>query len=117
MKLFYTVLFVMCCSISFAQTSILKGKVLDSNDAFSLPGATLRLEPGNRYTVSNVTGDFEFLNVPPGNYTLSVHYMGYETYTQQISVNGKQEQLEVLLSPATHSIGEVSVMGDIAKGQ
>lgn len=117
MRLFYTVLFFMCCSIAFAQTSILKGKVLDSNDTFSLPGATLRLEPGNRYTVSNVTGDFEFLNVPPGNYTLSVHYMGYETYTQQISVNGKQEQLEVLLSPATHSIGEVSVMGDIAKGQ
>ena len=117
MRLFYTVLFFFYCSLSFAQTSILKGKVLDSNDKFSLPGATLKLELGNRYTVSNVTGDFEFLGVPAGTYTLSVNYMGYQTYTQQISVNGKQEQLEVLLSPASQSIGEVTVMGDIAKGQ
>ena len=117
MKLFYTVLFFLCCSVSFAQTSILKGKVLDSNDAFSLPGATLRLEPGNRYTISDVTGDFEFLNVPAGTYTLSINYMGYQTYTQQVTVNGKNEQMKVLLTSLAQTIGEVSVMGDMAKGQ
>ncbi|HLS94200.1 TonB-dependent receptor [Sphingobacterium allocomposti] len=117
MKLIYTILLLLCCSASYAQTTILKGKVMDASDRFSLPGATLRLEQGNRHTVSNVTGDFEFLNLPAGTYTLSVNYMGYQTYTMQISVNGKQEQLEVLLSPSTQTIGEVSVMGDIAKGQ
>src|SRR5690606_8019275 len=117
MKLIYTILLLLCCAASYAQTTILKGKVLDSNDTFSLPGATLRLEPGNRYTVSDVSGNFEFLSVPAGTYTLSVNYMGYQAYTQQISVNGKQEQMEVFLSPLAQTIGEVSVMGDIARGQ
>lgn len=76
MKFIYTMLLLLCCTTSYAQTTILKGKVLDSNDTFSLPGATLRLEPGNRYTVSDVSGNFEFLSVPAGTYTLSVNYMG-----------------------------------------
>src|SRR5690606_18114745 len=117
MKLFYFALFFFCYSVSVAQTRILKGKVLDIHDSFSLPGATLKLEPGNRYTISDVSGDFEFLNVPAGTYILSINYMGYQTYTQQVTVNGKNEQMKVLLSPLAQTIGEVSVMGDIAKGQ
>src|SRR5690606_33235363 len=117
MKFIYTILLLLCCLASYAQTSILKGKVLDGNDVFSLPGATLKLEPSNRYTISDVSGNFEFLNVPAGDYTLSVNYMGYEAYTQQIKVNGKNEQMEVLLFPLARTIGEVSVMGDIARGQ
>src|SRR5690606_15101160 len=109
MKLFYTVLFFLCCSVSFAQTSILKGKVLDSNDAFSLPGATLRLEPGNRYTISDVTGDFEYLSVPAGTYTLSINNIGYQVYTKQDTVNGKIEQMKELIYPLAQTIGKDSV--------
>ncbi len=117
MKFIYTMLLLLCCTASYAQTTILKGKVLDVNDSFSLPGATLKLEPSNRYTISDIAGDFEFLNVPTGTYTLSVNYMGYQVYTQQVAVNGKNEQMRVFLSPLAQTIGEVSVMGDIAKGQ
>ncbi|MCL7987230.1 TonB-dependent receptor [Sphingobacterium sp. lm-10] len=117
MKLFYTFALLLFCTSSFAQSTILKGKVLDASDSFSLPGATLRLEETNRHTVSDATGDFEFLGVPAGTYTLTVNYMGYQLYRQQISTDGKQETLRILLQPLSHSLDEISVIGDIAKGQ
>ena len=117
MRLLFSTLFLLTSVAGFSQNRLLKGKVLDSADALSLPGATLRLEPSHRYTVSDVSGDFEFLNVPDGTYTLSVNYMGYQVYKQQLTVNGKQEDVTILLSPLAQSIGEVTVMGDIAKGQ
>ncbi|MBE8721265.1 TonB-dependent receptor [Sphingobacterium pedocola] len=115
--LLYLFIFFLCCSNAIAQTTILKGKVMDSSDSFSLPGATLRLEQGNRYTVSDATGSFEFLNLPAGTYTLSVNYMGYQAYNQSVTINGKQEQLQVLLDPAYKTVGEVQIIGDMARGQ
>ncbi|WP_166334274.1 TonB-dependent receptor [Sphingobacterium chungjuense] len=117
MKLFYTFALLLLCSNTFAQTTILKGKVLDASDSFSLPGATLRLEETNRHTVSDATGSFEFLGVPVGTYTITVNYMGYQVYRKEVTTNGKQENLQILLQPLSHSLDEISVIGDIAKGQ
>ncbi|MFD2744220.1 MULTISPECIES: TonB-dependent receptor [Sphingobacterium] len=117
MKLFYTLALVLICTSSIAQTTILKGKILDASDSFSLPGATLRLEETNRHTVSDATGTFEFLGVPIGTYTLTVNYMGYQMYSQKITNNGQQENLQILLEPLSHSLQEINIIGDIAKGQ
>lgn len=117
MKLFYIIAILLCSSVSFAQTTIIKGKIMDASDNFSLPGATLRLEQGNRYTISDANGSFEFLNVPAGTYSLTVKYMGYQSHSQQITVNGSQEQLQILLQPANQSISEIQIIGDIARGQ
>lgn len=116
-RLIYTLVISLCCTFSYAQTTILKGKVMDASDNFSLPGATLRLEEGNRYTISDPSGSFEFLNIPSGTYTLTVSYMGYQPYKQTISVNGKEGQIQILLQPAHQSLGEVQIIGDITRGQ
>lgn len=117
MKLLYSLLFMLICGHAFPQNTILQGKVLDASDNFSLPGATLRLEEGNRHTVSDQTGSFEFLNVPRGTYTLSVNYMGYQLYKQQITTGNNQQPIVVLLQPASQSMEAIAVIGDMAKGQ
>jgi hypothetical protein len=43
-----------------AQRGLITGVVLDEQN-LSLPGATLKLIPGNQYTVSDPFGKFEFL--------------------------------------------------------
>src|SRR5690606_23306957 len=101
--------------ISFAQTTVLKGKIMDSNDSFSLPGAALRIEEGNKYTVSDANGNFEFLNLPDGTYTLSIDYLGYKHYSAAIKTTA--EVLEIYLEPASNAIDEIQVIGDITKGQ
>lgn len=106
---------IFSCCISLAQTTVLKGKIMDSNDSFSLPGAALRIEEGNKYTVSDANGNFEFLNLPDGTYTLSIDYLGYKHYSAAIKTTA--EVLEIYLEPASNAIDEIQVIGDIAKGQ
>lgn len=61
---------------SNAQNSI-KGTVSDEQGN-SLPGANILL-PGTTFgTVTNETGDFLIQQVPPGDYSLTVSYLGYE---------------------------------------
>lgn len=45
---------------TYAQSTLLTGKVMDDTDNLSLPGATIKLLEGNRYTVSDQNGHFEF---------------------------------------------------------
>lgn len=117
MRFTLLLLFQFICLLSFAQTSIFKGKVMDSNDKFNLPGATLRISEGNRFTVSDANGNFEFLNLPVGKYQLSVDYLGYKHYELQVEVKREQESFVVLLDPASRALDEIQVIGDLAKGQ
>jgi len=88
---------------------------MDSNDHFSLPGAALRIAEGNKHTVSDANGNFEFLNLPEGTYTLSVDYLGYNHYAQAIKTTN--EAVEIYLEPTSNALEEIRVIGDIAKGQ
>ncbi|WP_207426614.1 TonB-dependent receptor [Pedobacter sp. SYSU D00535] len=102
---------------AFAQNGLVVGKVVDSQK-LSLPGATLRLSGDNRYTVSTEKGTFEFLNVPAGNYTLTVSYLGYKTWSKDIAVNaGRATDVAVALEEASIIGKEVVVMGDRLRGQ
>lgn len=115
MRLSLLFLFNFICLVSFGQNTVLKGKIMDSKDKFSLPGATLKIAEGNRATVSDANGNFEFLNLPAGTYNISVNYIGYKYHTQQIKTTANA--VEIFLDPASKVMDEVQVIGDIAKGQ
>jgi len=115
MRISLLLLFNFICCLSFAQTTVLKGKIMDSKDNFSLPGATLKIAQGNKFTVSDANGNFEFLNLPVGTYTLTVDYLGYEHYSQTIKTTN--DAVEIFLEPASKALDEIQVIGDIAKGQ
>lgn len=109
-------------AISFSglaqKNGVISGKITDMDGNFSLPGATVKLNVGNKYTVSDQIGDFEFLNVPAGNYTVEVLYIGYQTQTQEISVEeGKTAIINFKLSSGSENLSEVVVVGDRMKGQ
>lgn len=66
-------------------TSAIKGQVMDPQGAF-VAGATLTLTglelPGRRTSVSNETGSYIFLGLPPGVYQLEVAQPGFEAFMQ-----------------------------------
>ena len=115
MRIFLLFLFSLICGTSYAQTTVLKGKIMDSNDLFSLPGATLKIGGTNKFTVSDANGNFEFLNLSSGTYTLEVDYLGYQHYSKSVST--ANQAIEILLEPASKAIDEIQVIGDLAKGQ
>ncbi|RYF37771.1 MAG: TonB-dependent receptor, partial [Chitinophagaceae bacterium] len=101
-----------------AQSGIVSGSVTDSLQKLSLPGASLKLAPGNRSTISNEYGKFAFLDVPAGKYTLSVTYIGYKVSTREIEVTAsKATAVEVAMEDGTVIGTEVLVLGDRLRGQ
>ncbi len=100
------------------KTGVISGKITDLEGNFSLPGATVKLSEGSRYTISNQTGDFEFLNIPAGSYTVEVIYLGYETKTEQVTVNeGANTTVNIVMSTGAETLQNVTVVGERLKGQ
>ncbi|RTY88850.1 TonB-dependent receptor [Flavobacterium sp. RSP15] len=116
-------LLFLICSISesvFAQkSSIVSGKITDTNGNISLPFASIKLlNAANRNTLSNQIGDYEFLNVPAGTYQIEVHYIGYATLKQQVVVlEGKNTIVNMVLSSGSENLNEVIVKGDRIRSQ
>jgi TonB-dependent receptor len=115
--LLFLTAFLIFGSASFAQKGLITGTIMDAQK-LSLPGATLKITPGNQYTISDVRGKFEFLNVQPGNYQLEATYMGYQKLKREIVVeNGKITVSELILQEGGLDMNEVVVLGDRLKGQ
>ena len=74
----YVVHIIFLIPFSLAQNGDIKGSVSDIS-GLPLPGANIQLKNTNYGTTSNIDGEFEFLNVPEGYYTLNVSYIGYES--------------------------------------
>lgn len=103
----------------FAQGGggLISGAIRDV-DGYALPGATLRLDKYNRYTISDQDGRYEFLNVPADSYVIEVYYLGYKTITQSAQVTaGRNTVINFILEENSYEIGSVVVMGDLLRGQ
>lgn len=115
-----SLLFILFTTLgSMAQnTGLVTGTIRDKEQKLSLPGATLKLMPGNRYTVSNTVGRFEFLGVPVGSYSLEVNYMGFKPYSVQVEVSaGSAKEVIIELEEGGVMGKEVVVMGDRLRSQ
>jgi hypothetical protein len=108
-----------CLTPGFAQigTTSLRGSVLDASGG-AVPGASVKLadpELGvQRGTVSNETGQYEFLSLQPGTYALSVEVRGFRKYEQkniQLLVNNPATLNVVLQVGMNTEIVEVSAQG------
>lgn len=69
-----------------------KGVLIDSirNEVVEFATASLILkgdEKPSKYALSNSKGSFEILGVSPGDYTLRIEYMGFETVEKEITVD------------------------------
>lgn len=93
-----------------AQTATVSGKINDENK-ISLPGAKIKLSPGNIFTTSDNDGNFVFLNVPEGKYTMSVEYLGYGNNEYSVVVGKGGVAQNITLNQRETGIKEVSIFG------
>ncbi len=73
----------------FTQTHILSGLVLDASTLEPLPSATIRIVGTSKGTVTNSSGQFR-ISLPEGTVRIAVSYLGYQTDTIIIELNGNQ---------------------------
>ncbi len=69
--------FVLPGAVLAATTGTISGVVLDNETQEPLAGVNLSLAGTALTTVSDAAGAFSFLNVPPGDYTVSAVLIGY----------------------------------------
>ena len=94
-------------------TALLKGKILDGKNSEPLVGAVIFHPQTGVGTTTNASGNFE-IELPTGDHTLKISFMGYEILTQKIKLieNGSAD---FELFEETHNLEEVTVTGDNTK--
>ena len=102
-------------------TGTLNGRVGDDTGA-GLPGvsvtATSPALQGSRTTVTNVNGDYNIPNVPPGDYTVTIALSGFQTVTRTTNVpSGQQVAVNVKLAMAGVATGVTVVAQSAAVSQ
>lgn len=75
-----------------------------------LVGASVSIKGKNLITQTDSKGNFSFPNMPQGNYTLVVSYIGYEKLEVDITNTGKYEHLAFVLRLATSQLDQVRVI-------
>jgi TonB-dependent receptor len=92
-NLFAAVAVMLCFAITAAGqqrgTGVISGRAVDKESAV-LPGARVKLQPGDITGSTNAQGEFNLIGLAPGNYTLTISYVGFATFTQQVTVAAGQ---------------------------
>jgi iron complex outermembrane receptor protein len=99
-------LFLFASILANAQTFTLKGKVVNENNE-SLPGATILVKEPKKGTSTDFDGKFN-VNLPKGNYTIQVSFIGYKTASKAITLT-KNEEINFSLLPNATVLDEVLV--------
>src|SRR4051812_40889132 len=92
------------CYLLFTQylTAQISGKVTDAASSTPIASATVELSNGMA-TLTNETGQFEFRRLKPGNYTIHVTSVGFQSAEQPIasghSLDIKLQRLNLFLQP------------------
>lgn len=117
--------FLLCCFLLTAQPNneavvgTLKGKIIDKNLQQPVPYATVAIHDGaNKIITGGIStedGDFLISDIPKGNYTLKVQFIGYKTYSQPIEISKQNKDVNVgtiLLEEAAEALDDVTVVAE-----
>jgi len=104
----FLVFTVTLSSFLLSQTGNLSGVI--SSDGQGLPGANVVLEGTSLGAAADAEGKYTVSNVQPGEYTVTVTYVGYNASSQMVQVSsGETVQLDFQLTLAPVAMDEVVV--------
>lgn len=90
-KIVFALAFLSTVVLTAQNEGTVTGEILDVEmDGQPLAFANVDLKNTPYKTQTNLDGNFELVNVAPGEYTLVVSYLGYETMELPIQVERKQ---------------------------
>ncbi len=112
-KLFlFTVCLIGLISNILAQSKgHISGIVKDAENNESLVGVSIYVEQIKQGTTTNERGRYE-LDLPLGEHTLRLSYVGYGTLEKRIHVTAKPQTINFKLHPETETLSEVEVTSE-----
>ncbi len=89
----------------------IKGRIR-TNDGKPAAHVNVYIVENNRKTLSDDDGDFSFINLKDGTYTLKTSYVGLQVQTQSVTVSaGETVTVAFVLSESAAHLDEVSING------
>lgn len=109
------VLAIVSCSLFFSESTSaqdrisLKGRVTDSKTGLTIPGVTISIVGTTSGTVTDIEGMYQ-MELPKGESTLEVRFIGYKTLTNKIDIQGdKPITVDIRLEPESKLLDMVVV--------
>jgi outer membrane receptor protein involved in Fe transport len=106
------------CTASLGQTGrgSISGRAVDSAGAV-LPGARIDLQPGAASTATSGQGEFNLSDLAAGEYTITVHYVGFTPFSTKVTVTaGQTAHVDAKLQVASKK-EEIMVYAERAHGE
>ncbi|SNY94670.1 TonB-dependent receptor [Flagellimonas pacifica] len=101
----------------FAQTGNIQGTISDQNGIY-VPGANVIISELSKGAITDFDGKFTILDVPTGDHTLQISYLGYATIEQNINIKGGETTVvSINLNPKSLELDEVQVSAYGLSGQ
>ncbi len=109
----YRLLIIQFFLMAFSNTiysAVLKGTVEDSLTGEKLVGSTIYINELKKGTFSGLDGSFNIKNIPPGDYSITCSFIGYQTMEKKITIKeNDQQQLIFNLISQTKELGQVVI--------
>ncbi|WP_299108726.1 TonB-dependent receptor [uncultured Winogradskyella sp.] len=116
-KKFYLLLLLALPILGYAQSGNIKGVISDEN-GLTVPGSTVVIQSLKKGTVTDFNGKYTLVNIPEGNYTITVEYLGYSDLTKDITVKANETvTLNFTLNTEDTNLDEVLITGFGLSGQ
>lgn len=94
------------------QTGTVSGQVTDAQTGETLPGATVQVVDTGLGTATDTEGRYEITDVPVGEQTVQVSFVGYQEAERTVQVQSNQTTtVNFELQPQTEELEEVVVVG------
>ncbi|MDT7831471.1 TonB-dependent receptor [Flavobacteriaceae bacterium S356] len=108
-KLFALVLITLGSTNAMGQSTI-SGSVKDQTGE-TLPGVSILLKGTTQGAVSDFDGNYKISNVADGTYKLVASYIGFDSFSKVIIVDGSNIALNIVLVENAESLDEIIITG------
>ncbi len=101
-------LLILSTSFYYAQSMDISGTITDKISSLPVQGAIVVLNQNN-IVYTNSAGYYEFRNLSPGEYSLRISHLSYQTLNVIISVSGENNRFSFSLIPSPIKLDDVIV--------
>lgn len=97
---------------ALAQTQkTISGKIVSAEDRSIIDYADIYLKGTTYRCIADKNGHFH-IEAPPGTYTLVVAAIGYETFEEEVTLDGTNPERTIVMKPERHRLDEVVVVSN-----
>ncbi len=113
-RIIYMLIALLACAVNTVSAQTISGKITDEQSKPLAGTNVILLMPDNKTLVksdmTNDEGGFVLDAIPAGEYILKVYLLGYENYTNPVSVKTENINIPVIsLKPKGNTLNEVAV--------